>query len=150
MLRALSFLTLLLVIPSSTVLGKKPIAKEQGETGTLLDTDRARIYIGTYEGTSSSGQLSTYGNQGTYTGSSSSSQTAKYRVYQDYVVASPTHIYIARQRLRWRWSKPAQLTVNAPIELKVKGDELWIRDEKGKIRKMALTKKILKTAPSPP
>ena len=64
--------------------------------------------------------------------------------YQEYWIESDTHVYVAKQRLRWRWSKPAELTVNAPVEFRIKGRKIWIRDELEKVRKMSLVKKILK------
>jgi hypothetical protein len=60
------------------------------------------------------------------------------------VIESDTHVYVARERLRWRWSKPANLTINAPIRFAIEKDRRFILDEDGKEHEAKITKKILK------
>jgi hypothetical protein len=66
--------------------------------------------------------------------------------YRSYVIESDTLVYAARERLRWKtaWSKPANLTINAPIRFAIEKDNMFILDEDGKEHEAKITKKILK------
>ncbi len=65
------------------------------------------------------------GDSGTYQGNTSYSQADVYRVYQTFLIEGETHAYLAEERLRWRWSKTANLTVNGPVRFAV---EKAVRD----------------------
>jgi hypothetical protein len=60
------------------------------------------------------------------------------------VIESDSYIYVARERLRWKWSKPADLTINGPIRFAVEKDHIFILDEDGKEHEGRITKKVLK------
>lgn len=49
------------------------------------------------------------GNYGTYQGTTNTSQTAVYRVYETFIIEGETYAYVSQERLRWKWSKPANL-----------------------------------------
>ncbi len=59
-------------------------------------------------------------------------------------------VYVAKQTLRRRWSKPLNVTVNKPLKFMVKGRDLYLLDEDGKKQKLSLEKKTLKPQPPPP
>lgn len=67
------------------------------------------------------------------------------RVYQTFVIETPTHLYVAQQRLRWRWSKPLPMTVNAPMKYSIEKDKVYVIAEDKKEYELEITKKILKT-----
>jgi len=83
------------------------------QTGKVLDSERSRYFAGTVGNASTTGTAQTSGNYGGYQGNTHTSQTAVYRVYETFLFEGETHAYLAQERLRWRWSKPANLTVNA-------------------------------------
>src|ERR1019366_19629 len=39
--------------------------------------------------------------------------------YQNFLIEGETHAYLARERMRWIWSKPANLTVNGPVKFAI-------------------------------
>ncbi len=71
-----------------------------------------------------------------------------YHVFENYVIDSGTMVYLAEERLRWRWSKPAHLTVNGPVKFFVEGHKIHILDEDGKEHEASIVKQTLKQANS--
>jgi len=134
-------LLVLLVIASIMSVPTQAKDKRDWQTGKVLDTDEARRYAGNIGNGSSTGTLS--GN-GTYSGSTTSSSTAIYRVYETYVIELGDYVYVAQERLRWRWSKGADLTVNAPVKVAIEKKTLYVLGEDGKEHEAEITKKILK------
>ena len=126
------------------------------QTGTTLDTGHNRYFAGTLHNGSESGTVygsgtsnsvgnSTYSQgSGSYSGSSSGMDTPIYRVYENYVIDSGTMVYLAEERLRWRWSKPAHLTVNGPVKFYIDGRKIHILDEDGKEHEASIEKQVLK------
>lgn len=122
-------------------------AKHKGrgwQQGKLIATDASRYFAGTVGSASTNGSISESGDSGTYSGQTTSSQRAVYRVYQDYVIETDQYVYIAEERLRWRWSKPANLTVNGPVQYAIEKNKMFILDEDAKEHEARVVKKILK------
>jgi len=142
MTRRFWILTLTLLFSALSVAAKQ--VERDWKQGKLLSTDEDRYFAGTINSASANGTVNDSGDYGTYSGHTGGSQTAIYRVYQSYVIESDTHVYVARERLRWRWSKPANLTINAPIRFAIEKDRMFILDEDGKEHEAKITKKILK------
>lgn len=115
--------------------------------GKVLDSERSRYFAGTLGSGRTTGSAQTYGTYGTYQGSSNTSQTAIYRVHETFLIESETHVYMAQQRLRWRWSKPANLTVNGPVKFAVEKRRLYVIDDDGKQHEMEVIKQVLKPKP---
>jgi hypothetical protein len=78
--------------------------------------------------------------QGTQYGS----ETDVYHVYETFAIEGNTYAYIAQERLRWRWSKPANLAVNAPVKFAVEKRNLFVIDGDGKEHEITIVKKILR------
>jgi len=114
------------------------------QTGKVLDSQRSRYFAGTVGNASTTGAAQVNGNTGTYQGNTSTSQTAVYRVYETFLIEGPTLAYLAQERLRWRWSKPANLTVNGPVSFAVEKRKLFVIDEDGKEHEMEIVKKVLR------
>lgn len=114
------------------------------QTGKVLDSDRPRYFAGTVGSANTTGNAQTYGGYGTYRGHTNTSQTAVYRTYQTFLIEGETHAYLAQQRLRWRWSKPANLTVNGPVKFAVNKRKLFVIDEDGKEHEMEIIKRVLR------
>ena len=106
------------------------------QAGTVLDTQRSRYFAGTVGNANTTGTAQTNGNYGTYQGNTSSSQVAVYRVYETFLIEGNTHAYLAQERLRWRWSKAANLTVNGPVKFAVEKRKLFVIDDDGKEHEM--------------
>lgn len=131
---------LFVLVGVTTTSAKKK--ERQWQTGTLLDTNGSRVYAGNTG--SSSGSATTSGDT-TY-GQANGSSTAIYRVYEDYKIDTADYVYLCRERLKWRWSNPAMVTVNAPVQFAIEKNHLYIKGEDGKEHETTIVKKILKTS----
>jgi hypothetical protein len=67
-------------------------------------------------------------------------------VYQEFRFEGPQKTYTARESLRWRWSKEANLTVNGPVKFAVDSHErkLFAMDDDGKEHEMEIVRKELR------
>jgi hypothetical protein len=63
-------------------------------------------------------------------------------VWQTVVIAGDDYTYAAERTLRWRWSKPAALTVNAPVKFAVEKQKLFLVDDSGKEYELYIDKRI--------
>ena len=114
------------------------------QTGKVLDTERNRYFVGTVGNANTTGTAQINGNNGTYQGNTNSSQRAVYRVYETFSIEGDTYAYLAQERLHWRWSKPANLTVNGPVKYAVEKRKLFVLDDDGKEHELEIIKKILR------
>jgi len=57
------------------------------------------------------------------------------------------YAYLAQQRPKRRWSKPANLTVNEPVQFAVVNYKLFLLDKNGKEHEMEIVKKVLRHPP---
>jgi hypothetical protein len=115
------------------------------QDGKVLDSQRSRYFAGTIGNTSSSGTV----GDGTYSGTSNGTQTAVYRIFETFVIEGEKYVYLAQERLRWRWSKAANVTVNGPIKYAVEKRNLFVIDEDGKEHEMEIVKKTLRLPDQP-
>jgi hypothetical protein len=131
---------LLLVTPLAT-------AEKQRDwrNGTVLDSSRSRYFAGTIGNSNTSGSVN---DSGSFNGSTTSSETAVYRVYQNFVIEGDQYAYLAQEHLHWRWSKPADLTVNGKVKYAVDKRKLYVIDDEGKEHEMEIVKKVLRTPES--
>jgi hypothetical protein len=118
------------------------------QTGKVLDSERSRYFAGTVGSANTTGTAQANGNYGTYQGQTKSSQTAVYRTYETFLIEGESYAYLAQERLRWRWSKPANLTVNGPVKFAVEKRKLFVIDEDGKEHDMEIIKKVLRQPPA--
>lgn len=114
------------------------------QTGKVVDTERNRYFAGTIGNSNTTGTAQANGNYGTYQGTTTTTHTAVYRVYETFIIEGETYAYVAQERLRWRWSKPANLTVNGPVKYAVEKRKLYVVDDDGKEHEMEVVKRILK------
>jgi hypothetical protein len=110
-------------------------------TGKVLDTNRQRYFAGTIGSANTNGNAS---DSGSYSGTTYGSQRAVYRVYETFVIEGDQYVYLAQERLKWRWSKPANVTVNGTVQYVVDKRKLIVLDEDGKEHEMEIIKKTLR------
>lgn len=115
--------------------------KRDWQNGKVLDTNRQRYFAGTIANSNANGTVDSSGN---YHGSSNGGETAVYSVYETFVIEGEQYVYLAQERLRWRWSKPANVTVNGPVKYAVEKRNLYVLDEDGKEHEMEIVKKTLR------
>jgi hypothetical protein len=137
------FSALTVVCASFLFLSSAAVSKEkdrQWQTGKVLDANRDRTYVGNIN--SASGSATTTGN--TTAGQVSGSTTAVYRVYETYEIEAGDYVYVCQEHVKWKWSKPAMLTVNGPVQFAIEKDRLYIKSEDGSEHETRIIKKILK------
>jgi len=135
-------LLLLVLLPAIILFAAQK--QRDWQTGKVVDSERNRYFAGTIGNSNTTGTAQANGNYGTYQGSTNTSQTAVYRVYETFIIEGETYAYVAQERLRWRWSKPANLTVNGPVKYAIEKRRLYVIDEDGKEHEMEIVKRILR------
>jgi len=138
----LAVVIVLLSFATNALLGAEK--SRDWQKGTVLDSQRSRYFAGMVGTANTTGTVQANGGYGTYQGNTASSQRAVYRVYETFVIEGETLAHLAQERLRWRWSKPANLTVNAPVKFAVEKRKLYVIDEDGKEHQMEIIKKVLR------
>jgi hypothetical protein len=115
------------------------------QTGKVLDTDQVRYYAGTVGSSNTNGNVQVYnGGYGTYQDHTSTSHRVVYRTYETFAIEGDAYTYVAEQRLKWRWSKPAMLTVNGTVKFAVEKRKLFVIDDEGKEYELSVVKRVLK------
>jgi hypothetical protein len=118
-------------------------AKERDwKAGKILDSQRSRYFAGTVGSGTTRGTVDE--GAGTYRGKTDSSSTAVYRVFESFVIEGDMYVYLAQERLKWRWSKAANVTVNGPVKYAIEKRKLFVMDEDGKEHEMEIVKKTLR------
>jgi hypothetical protein len=143
-LKSLTGFAFFLVLVLLTDLSFAKEKEHQWQTGKVLDTGRDRTYAGSLD--DASGTATTSGN--TTFGNASGSSTAVYRVEETYTIAAGDYVYECQEHIKWRWSKPALLTVNGPVQFAIEKDRIYIKSEDGTEHETKIIKKIL-TPPAP-
>lgn len=136
--------------------------------GKIIDQNRAR-YLAMIEhsghsstttsgSVSGTGQSTTIGDNtstninGSYSGTSSTDYSGSdmplYRVYENLIIEGADMVYVTQERIRWRWSKAAQVTVNGEIKYYVDKRKLHVLDDSGKEHVIEIVKQIRKDTPA--
>jgi hypothetical protein len=124
--------------------------KRDWQIGKVLDSERSSYFAGTVGNANTTGTAQANGNSGKYQGQTNTSETVVYTVYQNFLIEGETHAYLAQERLRWVWSKPANVTVNGPVKFAVEKRKLFVIDEDGKEHEMEIIKKVLREKSNQP
>jgi hypothetical protein len=122
------------------------IKNRDWQTGKVLDSQRNRYFAGTVGSTTT--PLPSAGDPdgpfATFPKTTNTQQTAVYRVYETFLIEGDKYAYVAQERLRRKWSKPANLTINGPVKYAVEKQTLFVIDEDGKEHEMEVVKKMLR------
>ena len=60
-----------------------------------------------------------------------------------YQIETPQFTYIVCRTLERRRDKPLNVTINAPVQFAIYGEDVFMKDDRGEIHKLTLEKKIL-------
>jgi len=115
------------------------------QLGKVLDSEASEKFLGAVGGSTTSGSVNSAPGYATYGSHTTSTTAAVFRRYETFVIESDTHVYVARQELKWKRSKPANLTVNGPVKFAVKSRKLWVVDDDGKQHELDVVKQVLKS-----
>jgi hypothetical protein len=105
-------------------------------TGKLMDTEKQEV---------ATGSTTTYNTDanaknGNYSRNTTAHTTDNTDNYQVYTIETPTKTYIAREKLNFPWSKPANITVGEQVKFTVQGNRLIILDDDQKQHKASIVK----------
>lgn len=110
------------------------------KSGTLLETEKQEVRTGSTKTTNSDGSIKDKGKKADYSQTTTSTTTDNHDTFQVYTIQGETKTYIARERLLFPWSKPANVTVGEKVKYLVKRDTLYLLDEDGKQHKAGISK----------
>ncbi len=116
----------------------------QWHSGKLLDTERETIKDGSITHYTTDGQAKSRSNGKTdYSQNTTAHTMDNTDTYEVYTIEGPDRTYIAREKLNFPWSKPANVTVGADLKFVTEGRKLIILDEDGKEHKASIVKTTL-------
>ena len=119
-------------------------ASRQWQSGKLLDVEQQKIAEGsstTHYNTEA--QAKTKNGKTNYTRNTTATTTDNTDTYEVYTIQGPERTYIAREKLLFPWSKPANVAVGAELKYAVEGRKLIILDEDQKEHKASIVKTSL-------
>ncbi len=136
--------------------------------GKIVDANRARylamIQHSSHSSTTTNGSVSATGRSttigdntttnidGSYSSTSSSESSGSdvplYKVYENLIIEGDDMVYITRERIRWRWSKAAHVTVNGEVKYYVDKRKLHVLDDDGKEHVVEIAEQIKKDKPA--
>ncbi|HLH33203.1 MAG TPA: hypothetical protein VKX41_00915 [Alloacidobacterium sp.] len=122
-------------------------ANRQWQSGKLLDTEQQKVKEGSTTTYNTDGQAKAKSNGKTdYSQTTTATTTDDVDTYEVYTIQGPDKTYIAREKLLFPWSKPANVTVGAEVKYAVEGRKLYILDDSQKEHKASIVKTTLNEA----
>ncbi|MEO6816241.1 MAG: hypothetical protein ABI177_06020 [Edaphobacter sp.] len=122
-------------------------AARNWQSGKLLDTERQTVTDGSTTHYNTDSQKKNNGKgQTDYSRNTTATTHDNTDNYEVYTVEGPEKTYIAREKLLFPWSKPANVTVGAELKYVIDGRKLIILDEDQKEHKASIVKTSLNHA----
>jgi hypothetical protein len=129
------------IFASSTVASG---AARDWQSGKLLDTEQQKVKEGSTTTYNTDGQAKDKKNGKTdYSQNTTATTTDNIDTYEVYTIQGPDKTYIAREKLLFPWSKPANVTVGAELKYAIDGRKLYILDDGKKEHKASIVKTSL-------
>jgi len=118
------------------------------QTGTLTDTEQQKVKEGSTTVANTDGNVKNKGNnKAKYSENTTYTTTDNIDTYQVYTIRGAHKTYIAREKLLFPWSKPANITVGENVKYVVEKNKLIILDDDGKEHKAGISKVSVNTPP---
>ncbi len=136
---SIAALSALLIAAGCTFAADTP---HQWKSGTLLETEKQQVLQGSTETSNTDGTIKDRdnGRNADYSQNSTTTRTADYDNFQVYTIQGEKKTYIARERLLFPWSKPANVTVGEGVKYSVHKNTLYLLDDDGKQHKAGISK----------
>lgn len=114
----------------------------QWKSGTLLESEKQQVLEGSTETSNADGSIKDRknGKKADYSENSTTTRSDNYDNFQVYTIQGEKKTYIARERLLFPWSKPANVTVGQAVKFVVHKNTLYLLDEDGKQHKAGISK----------
>ena len=110
------------------------------QSGTLLETEKQQVPQGTTKTSNTEGTAKNKGNKTDYSQTTTATTTHDYDTFQVYTIQGDSKTYVARERLNFPWSKPANITVGEKVKYAVEKNKLYLLDDDGKQHKAGISK----------
>ena len=110
------------------------------KSGTLFEMEKEQVRTGSTKRTNRDATVKNKGRKGEYSESTTSTETDDYDTFQVYTIQGETRTYIARERLLFPWSKPANVSVGEKVKFVVQKNTLYLLDDDGKQHKAGVSK----------
>ena len=110
------------------------------QSGTLLETEKQQVPQGTTKTSNTEGTAKNKGNKTDYSQTTTSTTTEDYDTFQVYTIQGDSKTYVARERLNFPWSKPANVSVGEKVKYAVDKNKLYLLDDDGKQHKAGISK----------
>ena len=110
------------------------------QSGTLLETEKQQVHQGSTTIRNTDGTVKDKGKKADYSQTTTSHTSDDYDTFQVYTIQGDTKTYIAREKLMFPWSKPANVTVGDKVKYSIQKNTLYILDEDGKQHKAGISK----------
>ena len=115
-------------------------AERAWQSGTLMETEQQKERTGATKTSNTDGSFKDKGNKTDYSQTTTSTSSDDYDTFQVYTIRGASKTYIARERLLFPWSKPANVNVGETVKYVVDRNKLIILDDDGKEHKAGITK----------
>jgi hypothetical protein len=110
------------------------------KSGTLLETEKQQVHTGSTHTTNSNGTIKDKGKKADYSETSTATNTDNYDTFQVYTIQGDGKTYIARERLLFPWSKPANVSVGEKVKYIIQKNTMLLLDDDGKQHKAGISK----------
>ena len=110
------------------------------KSGTLFEMEKEQVRTGTTKRTNKDATVKDKGKKGEYSETTTSTKTDEYDTFQVYTIQGDSKTYIARERLLFPWSKPANVSVGEKVKYVVQKNTLYLLDDDGKQHKAGISK----------
>jgi hypothetical protein len=117
------------------------------KSGTLLETEKQQVHTGSTHTSNRNGTIKDKGKKADYSETTTSTNTDDYDTFQVYTIQGESKTYIARERLLFPWSKPANVSVGEKVKYIVQKNTLLLLDEDGKQHKAGISKVTVNQQP---
>jgi hypothetical protein len=118
-------------------------AARQWQSGKLLDTEQQKITDGSTTHYNTDSQKNNKNGKTSYSENTTATTTDNTDTYEVYTIQGSERTYIAREKLLFPWSKPANVIVGDNVKYVIEGRKLVILDEDQKEHKASIVKTSL-------
>ena len=110
------------------------------QSGTLLEVEKEQVPQSTTKTSNTEGTAKNKGNKTDYSQTTTSTTTQDYDTFQVYTIEGDSKTYVAREKLMFPWSKPANVAVGEKVKYAVEKNKLYLLDDDGKQHKAGISK----------
>jgi len=110
------------------------------QSGTLLETEKQEVPQGATKTSNTEGSAKQKGNKVDYSQTTTSTTTQDYDTFQVYTIQGDTKTYVAREKLMFPWSKPANVAVGEKVKYAIDKNKLYLLDDDGKQHKAGISR----------